>query len=159
MPVEPNPFDDERLKKINEEEDPDPLIQYYIVRKDIPMSLGKICAQVAHGAQMFAMAFAKMDGNNPIPWGGKPMLLTRCTKKWMDGSFRKVVLGGKAKDFEKIKEELDVFVVRDAGLTEIEMGTESVLVTWPILKSKQPKSLSKLQLLKTLTLPKDNKNG
>lgn len=141
MAIEYNPFDDERLAEIRKSQE-DPVVQYYVVRTDIPMSAGKIGAQIAHGAQMFAFAYmeslAKAITNPKMD----------VVKKWLDGSFRKVVLGGKEKDFEKIKNELDVFLVRDAGLTEVDCGTETVLVTWPQLRSQCPKILKKLQTLK-----------
>lgn len=149
MPVEPNPFDTpERIKARNEQDDP--WVQYYIVRVDVPMSVGKFGAQIAHAAQMFAFGYINLKRNMGHPAGGKPLIYTRATEKWMDESFTKVTLGGRAKDFEKIKEELDVFVVRDSGKTEVEPGTETVIVTWPMRKSAQPKILSKLQTLKKL---------
>lgn len=150
MPVEHNPFDDPRLAQVRAEQQ-DPIVQYYIVRKDVPMSIGKVCAQIAHGAQMFLSEYYNMKRNMCKPFGGRSLILTQITEKWMAGSFRKVVLGAKKKDWEKIKKELEVFVVRDAGLTEVESGTETVIVTWPMKKSKQPKVLTKLQLLKTLS--------
>lgn len=141
MSIEPNPFDDERLIQIRKTQK-DPISQYYIVRTDISMSVGKICAQVAHAAQMFALEFASRNLSNSL--GSKKDLV----EQWMNGSFRKIVLGGTAKDFEKIKNILDVFVVRDAGLTEVECGTETVMVSWPMLKSLRPKELKRLQVLK-----------
>ena len=147
MPVISNPFDDARLAKVRAEQG-DPIVQYYIVRKDIPMTIGKVCAQVAHGAQIFAFYYASLkEGDHPIDTRLAPVDII---EEWFNGSFRKVVLGGDAKDFEKVKKEIDVFVVRDAGLTEVEAGTETLLVTWPMLKSKQPKFLTKLQTLKRL---------
>lgn len=151
MPVEPNPFDDAKLAQIRAEQD-DPIIQYYIVRTDVPMSIGKIGAQIAHGAQMFVFSFVDMKFRSSVkPAGGRPLVLTQITEKWINGSFRKVFLGGKKKDFEKIKKEINVFLVRDAGLTEVEPGTETVLVTWPMKKSQQPKVLKRLQVLKNLS--------
>jgi PTH2 family peptidyl-tRNA hydrolase len=113
------------------------------------MSVGKACAQVAHAAQMFINGYMVMKTGENAPHSRYTKLIEN-TAKWMGGSFRKVVLGGTAKDFEKIKAELQVFVVRDAGLTEIEPGTETVIVTWPIPKSEQPKVLARLQVLKDL---------
>ena len=143
MSVEPNPFDDERLIQIRESQE-DPIVQYYIVRTDVPMTIGKVCAQIAHGAQMFAYRFMNLKEQGSLD------SKIELTDKWINGSFRKVVLGGKAKDFERIKKELDVFLVRDAGLTEVEPGTETVIVTWPLLKSSQPKFLQRLRVLNVL---------
>jgi peptidyl-tRNA hydrolase, PTH2 family len=159
MPTEPNPFDDKKLAQIRADQS-DPIVQYYIVREDVPMSVGKVCAQIAHGAQMFLFGYFELKSKSTaIPWGGAPMLKVEITDKWRAGSFRKVVLKGDTKEFEKIKEELDVFVVRDAGLTEIDPGTETVLVTWPMLKSKQPKVLARLQVLVVVNDPIDLKHS
>lgn len=155
MPIEPNPFDDARLAEIRAEQG-DPIVQYYIVRTDLNMSPGKIAAQVAHGAQMFVFGFQRLQepggldnvdepANTAIPRIAKQLQLTQ---EWHDSSFRKVVLGGKKKDFEKIIKALPVFLVRDAGLTEVEPNSETVIVTWPMRKSEQPKVLSRLQTLK-----------
>jgi len=148
MPVEPNPFDDARLAQIRESQE-DPIVQYYIVRKDVGMSAGKACAQVAHAAQMFIMGYYHMRSGACAPHTQHAELLDY-TVKWIGGSFRKVVLSGTDKDFEKIKSAINVFVVRDAGLTEVEPGTETVLVLWPMPKSKVPKIISRLQVLKEL---------
>ncbi len=61
---------------------------------------------------------------------------------------RKVVLGADDKEFEKIKTELKCFVVTDAGLTELEPGTETVISLWPMFKNGAPKFIKKLQVLK-----------
>ena len=141
MPIEPNPFDDERLAQVRAEQG-DPLIQYYIVRTDIPMSAGKIGAQIAHGAQMFVLRYETLTERHKTE-----MTPLKPEYEALLGVV-KVVLGGKKKDFEKIIAELSVFLVRDAGLTEVEPNSETVLVTWPIRKSAQPKCLSRLQTLK-----------
>lgn len=149
MPIEPNPFDDKRLAEIRAEQG-DPIVQYYIVRTDLGMSTGKIAAQVAHGAQMFAMGYEREYKEKLITSKPSNELRDRVhlVYDWFNGSFRKVVLGAKKKDFDKIIEVLPVFLVRDAGLTEIEPNSETVLVTWPLRRSECPKVLSKLQTLK-----------
>ena len=149
MPIETNPFDDARLAKIRAEQG-DPIVQYFIVRTDLNMSVGKIGAQIAHGAEMFILRYKELKE-----------VLNCCDDKyirpnerivgmvddWLGSSFTKVVLGGKKKDFDKIVSELNVFLVRDAGLTEVEPNSETVIVTWPMLKSTQPKCLARLQAL------------
>jgi PTH2 family peptidyl-tRNA hydrolase len=148
MPIEPNPFDDERLAQVRSEQG-DPIVQYFIVRTDIPMSVGKIGAQIAHGAMMFALGYEREYTEKLITSRPNDELRARVrlVYEWLNGSFRKVVLGGKKKDFEKIIAELPVFLVRDAGLTEVEPNSETVLVTWPIRKSAAPKCISRLQVL------------
>lgn len=144
MPVELNDFDDERLIEIRKSQE-DPIVQYYIVRSDVGMSAGKIGAQIAHGAQMFVFRYLekKEQGSLDDKQG-------KLIEDWLAGSFRKVVLSGTAGDFEKLKKELDVFLVRDAGLTEVSSGTETVLVTYPMLKSERPKFLKRLRVLENV---------
>ena len=150
MPIEPNPFDDERLAQVRAEQG-DPLVQYYIVRTDIPMSTGKIGAQIAHGAEMFVLRYQmllKHSIEEMSPLRPEYDGMMEIVHEWLNTSFRKVVLGGKKKDFEKIIAELQVFLVRDAGLTEVEPNSETVLVTWPLRRSECPKILKRLQTLK-----------
>lgn len=150
MPIEPNPFDDLKLAQIRANQD-DPIIQYYIVKSDINMTIGKVCAQIAHAAQMSIFGYYNAcEKCKVIPAGGKPLINKEITEQWLAGSFRKVVVKAKTKDFNKIKEEVDVFVVRDAGLTEVDPGTETVMCTWPMRKSTVPKSLQRLRLLTEL---------
>jgi len=119
------------------------------------MGTGKIGAQIAHGAQMFVLRYEEMLAQNKAcaqgfrtPLKPEHEKLLVVVKEWLNGSFRKVVLGGKKKDFDKIISELSVFLVRDAGLTEIEPNSETVLVTWPQRRSECPKILKRLQTLK-----------
>ena len=71
-------------------------------------------------------------------------------KNWLISSFRKVVLKADDKEWAKIKADLedgDVIVV-DAGLTEIEPGSETVIGMHPIHKSSVGKLIKRLQVLK-----------
>jgi peptidyl-tRNA hydrolase, PTH2 family len=145
MPIEPNPFDDERLAQVRAEQG-DPIVQYFIVRSEFEMSTGKIGAQIAHGAEMFVLRYNQY-ANLQVSMSEDECAREEITRAWLNGSFRKVVLRGKKKDFEKIIAELPVFLVRDAGLTEVEPNSETVLVTWPMRKSDAPKCISRLQAL------------
>ena len=150
MAIEPNPFDDELLVRARAEQE-DPYVQYYIIRSDVGMSAGKMAAQVGHGAGMFFIGYnaAKNRVSKVMNPGGADVVKVSITEKWMARSFRKIALAGKTKDFKKIAEdpELSVFQVKDAGLTEVDPGTETVLVTWPMLKSEVPKFLKRLRVL------------
>lgn len=147
MPVEFNPFDDEKLAALRAEQT-DPLVQYIVVRKSLNMSPGKIAAQCAHAAAMFVLRYNDVRRTLPaIGAGGKFKLQCDIAKRWLDTSFRKRVKKANDSQFERIKQELDVFVVRDAGLTEVEPFTETVLCTWPMLDSKTPKFIHKLRNL------------
>ena len=56
MPIEYNPFDDDQLAAIRANQK-DPYVQYFIINKDLGMSPGKIAAQIAHAAEMFAFRY------------------------------------------------------------------------------------------------------
>jgi PTH2 family peptidyl-tRNA hydrolase len=146
MPVQPNMYDDEALVSIRKNQE-DPIIQYFIYNKDAknykgnPLSTGKISAQCAHAAQMMLLRYFefKKQGTNQDK--------VELVEKWMQESFRKVVLKAKKKDFDKVKEDLDCFLVRDAGLTEVDPGTETFLSLFPMRKSDVPDIIKKLQCL------------
>jgi len=142
--IEENKFTD--LAGIRKSQE-DPIVQYYIVNKDLDMTPGKIAAQVAHGAQMFLSKYFEIKQKQSYPIGGKYAIYAEICDAWFLSSFRKVVLTAKKKDFDRVKELLDVFLVVDAGLTQVESGSETVLVSWPMLKSKQPDVLKKLRVL------------
>lgn len=113
------------------------------------MSEGKIAAQCAHGAMIFTLYYQKeyKELMSKTPRGGHIMRRCEVTQKWLAGSFRKIVLKAQDSKFEAIKKEFDCFVVRDAGLTEIESGSETVIVLFPMYKSKAPKIIQKLRML------------
>jgi peptidyl-tRNA hydrolase len=55
------------------------------------------------------------------------------------------------KEWIKLKQEIKDqphVIVRDAGLTELEPGTETVIGLWPVRKSKRSKTVARLQVLK-----------
>jgi len=150
MPVLNNPHDDEELKKIRESQE-DPLVQYYIVRKSLKMSDGKFGTQIAHAAMIFTLEFFKLKEKIErvidLQRGGSDYIKYKQTQEWLNGSFRKITKKASDAKFEKIKEELECFLVKDAGLTEVEPGSETVLVLFPILRSKTPEIVHKLQNL------------
>lgn len=141
MPIESNSFDDGTLAHIRANQE-DPIVQYYIIRSDIQMSPGKVAAQVAHGAMMFLLRYQQLLNYH----SGDYIERLKLTEEWLNGSFRKVTLKGDSKDFARLTKELEVFLVRDAGLTEVDPNTETVLVTWPMRKSQRPKFLARLRV-------------
>ena len=70
--------------------------------------------------------------------------------EWMASSFRKVVLKADNKEWAKLKEEFkdSMVLVVDAGLTQIAPGSETCIGLWPMRKSKAPKVVQRLQVLK-----------
>ena len=136
MPIELNPYlTDEILS--NSKLDKDPIIVYLIVRESLNMGAGKIAAQVGHGIQMLMATYYDAGCKN-----------SEIIQQWIKSAYRKVVLRADDKQFERIKQELDCFLVIDAGLTQISSGSETVICLWPQRKSCVSKLISRLQLLK-----------
>jgi len=144
MPVEET-FDDEFLARIREQ--PDPLVIYFIVRKSLKMSPGKTAAQCAHAAQMIVLK----DCHNTqfsIPGDHVQLEKMRLFRNWLVKDRTISILVAKDSNFEKIKEDFDCLVVRDAGRTEVNSGSETVIALWPMRKSQAPRSIKKLQAFK-----------
>lgn len=143
----------------------DPIVMYLIVRESLGMSPGKIGAQCGHAAQMLLLQYFREQQEwessfDPVygPSQEDFDLVSEETKsrwvvfdKWLNSSFRKVVLRADDKEWAKIKVEISKIncqIVIDAGLTEIAAGSETVIGLWPMRKSERPKLIKKLQVLK-----------
>jgi len=108
-----------------------------LVRKDLKMSCGKLAAQVAHAAVECVLSSKKEIVENWRKEGGK-----------------KVVLA--VKDLEELlkyyqmakSENLNVCLIRDAGLTEVEPGTITCVGIGPDLEEKIDKITGNLPLYK-----------
>lgn len=122
----------------------DPIIMYLIVRESLNMSIGKTAAQCAHAAQILLQKyyldyFAEIDDKHDL------------FRSWLNSSFRKVVLRADEKEWSKLKNEFapnNIALVVDAGLTELEPNTETVIGLAPMRKSQVPKLVKRLQVLK-----------
>lgn len=136
---------------------PDPIVMYLIVRESLNMGTGKIAAQCAHASQMLLLGHQEADADlnwTKVAHGDEVEKIKAeqimLFKSWLNSSFRKVVLKADDKEWIKLKdnmEEGDIVVV-DAGLTEIEPGSETVIGLHPMRKSTQGKVLKRLQVLK-----------
>ena len=144
----------------------DPIVMYLIVRESLGISIGKIGAQCAHASQMLQLKYNQFEkvvtnfdcleniGVPPSFEEKKEFDLVNSQyvifNKWLDSSFRKVVLRADDKEWAKLKETFkdNMVVVIDAGLTELEPGSETVIGLWPMYKSQAPKLLKRLQVLK-----------
>ena len=115
--------------------------QIIIVRKDLNMSVGKICAQVSHASMAFLTNMIKSNSKLCSVydyddtylrddywcefWTGKDLY-----EQWINGSFTKVVLKAKNKNqllkAKAMAEEMnmvegkDFFLIKDNCLTELE---------------------------------------
>lgn len=102
--------------------------QIIIARKDLKMSVGKICAQVSHASMAFLSNFIKenvdIDGRIDA-WIDKDIL-----DNWINGIFTKVTLQARNKNHllkaKIMAEEMgmvegeDFFLIKDNCLTELE---------------------------------------
>lgn len=102
--------------------------QIIIARKDLKMSVGKICAQVSHASMAFLSNFIKensdIDGHIDA-WINKDIL-----DNWINGIFTKVTLQARNKNHllkaKTMAEEMgmvegeDFFLIKDNCLTELE---------------------------------------
>jgi PTH2 family peptidyl-tRNA hydrolase len=135
----------------------DPVVLYIVVRKELNMSPGKIAAQTGHVIQKLLMHYFKVQVLSRSKQqqelhfiSDKELSRVETLTHWADSTSAKIVLGATDKEFDSIKEELgkDIFVVKDAGKTEIEPGTCTVLALWPSKKSEVCKSVRGLSLLR-----------
>jgi PTH2 family peptidyl-tRNA hydrolase len=132
----------------------DPIIMYLIVRESLNMTLGKTAAQCAHASQMLTMShFTYNDKLSFMSSEAYENYLANkeLFDKWLNSSYRKVILKADEKEWRKIKESFPTYtrsVVVDAGLTELEPNTETVIGLMPMRKSNAPKLIKRLQLLK-----------
>ena len=148
------------------EKSEDPITMYLIVRESINMSIGKTAAQCAHAAQMLQIKYAELhktlvyvrkkisaeDDVASLATGYDKMApIEAIYEQWLSLGIRKVVLSADEKDWNKLLLELDKdtsYIVKDAGLTELAPGTDTVIGLWPIKKSQASKTVKRLQVLK-----------
>ena len=140
---------------------------YLIVNETLGMSIGKTAAQTAHAAQYLMVVYFELKEeskalakkiqletnetfivalkNHYVDKGRKISIMG----EWLNSSVRKVVLKANHKEWNKIKEAFpECALVIDAGLTEIEPGSETVIGLWPMRKSQAPQVIKRLQVLK-----------
>jgi len=113
--------------------------QVMVVRRDLGMSAGKTCAQVAHASL------------NSAEKG------ERYNKKWheawlREGQKKVVVQCGDERELFELYEtakgiELPCFLVKDAGLTQLEPGTATALGIGPAPEEMVDKVTGELKLL------------
>jgi len=98
-----------------------------IVTNDIPMSPGKLAAQVSHAAVDCAF---KAERKNPS-----------VLQKWMEEGQKKVVLKADEEEILQIQKKarskkICTSLIRDAGMTELEPGTLTALAIGPAEEEK-----------------------
>jgi PTH2 family peptidyl-tRNA hydrolase len=144
-----------------------PIVMYLIVNETLGMSIGKTAAQTAHAAQYLMVQYYVLKEESAFlvkriqsetdetfihalqtSYADKGRKIS-IVGEWLKVGVRKVVLKANAKEWKKIKEAFPQHaLVVDAGLTEIEPGSETVIGLWPMRKSQVPKVIQRLQVLK-----------
>jgi len=136
-------------------------VMYLVVRESLGMHPGKTAAQCAHASQL--LLEKQITTAQSLPFLHKikddkayeaAMVLVHEYTFWRANSdYKKVVLKADDKEWEKLKsslkeESIEHVIVVDRGLTEIPAGSETVIGVWPLEKSKAPKLVKRLQILK-----------
>jgi PTH2 family peptidyl-tRNA hydrolase len=108
-----------------------------IVVNDIPMSVGKLAAQVAHAAVECALVLSKKN--------------QKLLHNWLEDGQRKVVLKATEQDILQLKKKagslgLCTALIHDAGRTELPPGTLTTLAIGPADGMKIDKVTGQLPL-------------
>ncbi len=137
-------------KKENDEDDyeidfeEEDLKMVFLVREDLKMSVGKVAAQVCHaGVGLFSKITSK----------GKSYY-KNALKAWDDFGSKKIVL--KAKNLEELEnvhkkcklKGIPSIMISDAGHTEVEPGTVTVLGIGPEISEKLDKITGSFRLMR-----------
>jgi peptidyl-tRNA hydrolase len=91
-----------------------PSTMVLLIAEELQLTVGKACAQVAHAA-LIARQLHEPAAISAWEHGGCPIAVALVSRE----------------SFERAKAELVVAAVRDAGLTQVAAGTETVLATEP----------------------------
>lgn len=124
------------------------MVVYIVVNKDLNMSIGKTCAQVGHAVQYLCQNYKYIwDLHQSLPSETSKELIDTYSDWSRGNQSTKIVLGANSKEFNKLKKSiLKPFIVTDAGKTELEPGTDTVLCFRPMEKDND-KDLKRLRLL------------
>ena len=118
---------------------PEELKIWFAIRSDLSMSSGKIAIQCAHAA----VGLVKLHMAAESSW-------SRFEEYEAHNSPKIAVRIGSEKELDRVVEEckyrLLSYVVRDAGRSEVEPGTPTVVAFGPTYRSKLPPFLKRLQL-------------
>ena len=123
--------------------DPNELVQYIIVNKDLNMSPGKIAAQVGHVCTICSIEEDKPDPNDVDDDGIKKLIKFNT---WYSKGQKKIILEGHQNTLEKL--EKDFYAIRDFGLTEIESNSLTAISLGVLTRAEAEPYIKRLQLLK-----------
>lgn len=106
-------------------------VMRYVVRAAVMKSMGKAMAQAGHAALMCADLLERAHG--------------QAFTAWRENARAGVVLLGDDLDWAHVQAQTDCVVVRDAGLTQVQAGTATVLALVPSLEP--PAAVAALQIV------------
>lgn len=119
------------------------LIMYIVVNKELGMSPGKLSGQVAHTVTNY-MDYVKRIVEGRTANEGE---LERFNEWYVDGKVqKKIILGGKQKDVERMEREGRFWSVRDLGLTEIDEGSLTCVCLGVMTRGEAQQYVKRLQL-------------
>ena len=127
------------------------IVEYLIVNKDLNMSIGKTCAQVAHAQKLIDSKY--LDLMVIWDWYGFDVVdgvedskVFKDYNEWSRGNQKKIIL--RAKESKMLKAiEMGAVEVRDNGLTEIPPNSLTVVGFMPQPKANLQEFTKRLQLL------------
>lgn len=127
------------------------IVEYLIVNKDLNMSIGKTCAQVAHAQKLIDSKY--LDLMVIWDWYGFDVVdgvedskVFKDYNEWSEGNQKKIIL--RAKESKMLKAiEMGAVEVRDNGLTEIPPNSLTVVGFMPQPKANLQEFTKRLQLL------------
>ncbi len=124
----------------------DPILMYVVVNADLQLSPAKLAVQVGHGVELH---FKEMSMKTNLSFSDEYRKYVEPHRQWMNSGSRKIVLKANTIQWNKIKEcdEIEAYLVIDAGITECEPNTETCIVLPPRRKSTIHKLIKRLQLL------------
>jgi peptidyl-tRNA hydrolase len=115
------------------------VVQYYVIRRNLKLTAGKVGAQVGHAAMFFMEAFQNVSHT----WrmlSEEEEARTALVLEWRAGEYGKIILGAGDKEFEELKKNYAApssFLVIDNGHTQVDPNTETCLGFWPMRKSQR----------------------
>ena len=138
---------------MNEEDNP--IALYIIINEELGMGGGKIGGACGHIVEKIMDRYYRFVVREEVAYAtgaeyqpdektaGRASLL----RAWKHNGSRKIVLKADSKEWKKLKEEFgdDLFIVQDAGHTEVAPGSETACGVWPMYKSDRPKILKRLR--------------
>lgn len=86
--------------------------QVIIVRKDLNMRKGKMCAQAAHASMAFMSKMISVHAQTKFP-----IILSKEVQEWIDKSFVKIVVGVDSE--QELKELIDIAMSSDLIVSPI----------------------------------------